>query len=261
MGMFDRFAEYYDLTYRNMLDYEKDCNILEKIFRKFLKRKPESILDIGCGTGSHALILAKRGYRLDGIDISETMIRKARAKERGLRLNVKFHVQDMQEMRLKRQFDCAISMFGALGYVHTYNGLVNVLSGLRQHLNDDGLFVFEFWNVGGARPSPYQRWIEAKDEKTTLYRLSESNLDPLTNVITVDMKFLTIKRDRHVETFKETHKMRCYTPAEMQQYLEGNGFKLLSVYDWDAEDKEQLKVPRKETFRLLAVAGKFHPKP
>ena len=256
MGFFEKFADYYDLVYRNIVNYEKECDVLEKVFSEFFKTKPKSILDVGCGTGSHALILAKRGFEVAGIDISKLMIEKARAKAEKQRLDATFHFQDMQKLRLDRKFDCAICMFGALGFVYKYRGLAATLSRLRQHLNKDGLVIFEFWNVGGVRPSPYQRWMEAKDNRVTVYRLSETNFDHLTNVITLDMKFIVVRQNKLTEAFKETYRIRCYTLAEIQQYLENNGFKLLSAYDWDAEDKENLKKPRRETFGILAVARK-----
>jgi len=253
LGIFDKFGEYYDLTYRETMNYKKDCDILENVFKVF-KRKPKSILDLGCGTGSHALILAKRGYSVAGIDISKVMIEKANAKAGKEKVKIDFHVQDMRRMKLDREFDCAISMFGALGFVYLYKGLVDTLSGLKQYLNKGGLFIFEFWNIGGVRASPYQRWMEAKNQQVTLYRLSESSFDHLTDIMTLDMKFIIVHKDKLVESFKEKFKMRCYTLAEMWQYLESNGFKLVAAYDWDVEDREKLKKPGRETFRILAVA-------
>jgi hypothetical protein len=96
--------------------------------------------------------------------------------------------------------------------------------------------------------------MEAKDQQVTLYRLSESSFDHLTSIMTLDMKFIIVHKDKLVESFKEKFKMRCYTLAEMRQYLESNGFKLVAAYDWDVEDREKLKKPRRETFRVLAVA-------
>jgi len=253
LGIFNKFGEYYDLTYRKTMDYKKDCDILENVF-KVLKKKPKSILDVGCGTGSHALIFARRGYSVAGIDVSKVMIGKAKAKAEKEKVEIDFHVQDMRRIELNRKFDCAISMFGALGFVHLHKGLVDTLSGLTQHLNKGGLLIFEFWNVGGVRASPHQRWMEAKDQNVTLYRLSESSFDHLTNIMTLDMKFIVVHKDKPVESFTEKFKMRCYTLAEIRQYLENTGFKVVAAYDWDAEDREELKKPRMKTFRTLAVA-------
>jgi cyclopropane fatty-acyl-phospholipid synthase-like methyltransferase len=256
LGIFEKFGEYYDLIYRNIKDYENECRTLEQIFTKFRKKKSRNILDVGCGTGSHALILAKHGCSVVGIDISKMMVEKARTKAKKEKTDVQFYVQDMRKMQLDKEFDCAISMFGAIGYILTYEDLVKVLSRLKKHLNKDGLFAFEFWNIGGVKPSPYQRWLEASDAKKTVYRFSETNLNPQTNILTLNMHFLVLNEDRLLEKFNETHVHRCYTLPEIREYLENNGFKFLSGYDWDAEDRSELKEPRRETFRILAVFKK-----
>lgn len=253
MSIFEEIGEHYDSIYREVVNYEKECDVLEKIFAKTSRKKPKSLLDVGCDNGSHALILSKRGYSVTGIDISKVMIEKARKKSKKQKIKADFFVQDIRNIKLNRKFDCAICMFGGFGYILTYDDLIDVFSGLKKHLNKDGLFVFEFWNTGGLKPSPYKSWMKTQDESTTLYRFSESNFDPYINILNVNMHFIVIRKDKLVETFSETHKIRCYTLAELQQYLSNNEFELLSAYDRDAEDKMELKIPRKETFRILTI--------
>ncbi len=253
MSIYGEFAEHYDLIYREVVNYEKECDALQKIFAKTRRKKLKSLLDVGCGTGSHALILSKCGYSVTGIDVSKAMIEKAREKSKKQNIKADFFVQDMRNIKLNRKFDCAVCIFGGFGYILTYEDLVDVFSALKKHLNKDGLFIFEFWNIGGLKPSPYKSWMKTQDESITLYRFSESNFTPQTNILNINMHFIVIRKDKLVETYSETHKIRCYTPAELQQYLSNNGFRLLSAYDWDTEDKAELKIPRKETFRILAI--------
>lgn len=256
MGTFERFAKYYDLIYKSVMNYEKECDALEKIFANFSGSKVQSILDVACGTGSHALVLSKRGYTVIGIDVSKSMIRKAKKKAEKEGIEAAFFVQDMRKIELDRKFDCAICMFGGFGFIPAYEDLVGLFSGLKQHLNKDGLFVFQFWNIGGIKPSPYRTWLKAQDENTTVYRLSETNFDSQTNIINLEMNFLVTSKDKLVETFSELYRIRCYTLAELRQYLGDNGFTLLSAYDWDMESKTELAKPRRENFGILAVARK-----
>ena len=150
--VFEKFGEYYDLIYQ-YVDYKKECDLLEEVFSKYCQKKPRSILDVGCGTGSHSIILSKRGYDVTGIDLSRVMIEKAREKAEKEKIRVEYYVQDMRNIKLKRKFDCAICMFGGFGYINTYDDLVRLLSGVKNHLNRDGLFIFEFWNIGGLKPT------------------------------------------------------------------------------------------------------------
>jgi SAM-dependent methyltransferase len=256
VGAFKRFCEYYDLIYRGIVDYEKECSVLEKIFVAFSSETIERILDIGCGTGSHALILSKRGYKVTGVDVSCVMIEKAKRKADEEQIEADFFVQDMRNLKLNRNFDCAICMFGGFGYILSPEGLASLFSGLNHHLRKDGLFIFEFWNIGGLKPSPYKSWMKIQNKNVTLYRLSESNFNPKTKILNLDMHFVVTHKNKLVETFTEIHKIRCYTPREIQQYLDNNRFELLSAYNWDAKEKAELKRPGKETFRILVVSRK-----
>jgi len=254
MEIFEKSGEYYDSIYRSH-DYEKECEALEKIFEKFCQKPPKSILDTGCGTGSHALILSRRGYSVTGIDISKAMIDIARRKAENEKIEIDFFVQDVRNMNLNRKFDCVLCMFGAFPYILTYGDLVSALSGVKQHLNEGGLFIFELWSIGGLKPYlPFKNWIKMADENGDLYRLSESSFNPQTNILNVDFTFIFLGKNRPAETFSETHKLRCYALPEIQQYLDNNEFKLLSVYDWENEAKAGLKMVKKETFKVLAVS-------
>ena len=76
---YGRFARYYDRIYDGIVDYEGDVDFLERAFLRF-RRKPRTILDLGCGTGNHDLPLARRGYEVTGLDRSQAMLVQARKK-------------------------------------------------------------------------------------------------------------------------------------------------------------------------------------
>lgn len=75
------YAKYYDAMYQEK-DYAAECNFLEKIFKTYASSPIRRILDVGCGTGGHALPLAKRDYFTTGVDASAAMVDVARQKSR-----------------------------------------------------------------------------------------------------------------------------------------------------------------------------------
>src|SRR3972149_6103014 len=89
-GPYGRFARYYDAVYDGVLDYHADCDYLDSLFRRFLRRRPKSVLDLGCGTGSHAIELGRRGYEVVGLDLSKSQLAVAGRKLRGKDLPVTF---------------------------------------------------------------------------------------------------------------------------------------------------------------------------
>ncbi len=71
------YAEEYDLFYKDK-DYEAECDMIEEIFRSHAGGQVSTILDLGCGTGNHAISLAHRGYKVTGVDRSSEMVNMQR---------------------------------------------------------------------------------------------------------------------------------------------------------------------------------------
>lgn len=74
------YANQYDTFYQDK-DYEAECNLIEETFYRYAEKQAvKSILDLGCGTGNHAIPFARRGYQVTGVDRSSEMIETAKAK-------------------------------------------------------------------------------------------------------------------------------------------------------------------------------------
>ena len=104
------------------------------------------ILDAGCGTGGHAIPLARRGYKVTCLDASEAMLTKAKQKSEQARLHLDFGMMDLRQICLSGQFDAAIAMFDVMDYFTTDEDLQKVLRNIRGVLKSSALFTFDFWN-------------------------------------------------------------------------------------------------------------------
>ncbi|MHC4638409.1 MAG: class I SAM-dependent methyltransferase, partial [Planctomycetota bacterium] len=94
------YSEAYDLLYRDK-NYEKECDFIEEIWNKF-PGQIETVLDLGCGTGAHAVILAERGYEVTGVDRSSGMLSRARQKAENAGLEIEFHQSSIQDLQLEK---------------------------------------------------------------------------------------------------------------------------------------------------------------
>lgn len=251
---YGKFARYYDVIYQRY-NYDQECDFLINMFQRYYEGKAESILDLGCGTGSHDIVLAKKGFKVVGIDYSNTMIEIAREKSRNSGLEIEFDVQDMRELQLSNGFDCAICMFGGFGYVLSDEDLRSLFKGLRNVLKPKGLFLFEFWNEGGLKPTPYRSWDKLEEGGIRVYRLSKSDYNANEGVLDIRFAFVVLEQERLVDEFEELHRIRIYSLNEMKELLRDEGFNVLQMLVGYAGKEESVEDPFR-VFAITRVIGK-----
>ncbi len=256
-GSYGRFAAYYDFIYHGLVNYEGDVDFLEAVFRRFLPSMPHSVLDLGCGTGNHDLPLARRGYRVTGLDRSADQLAVARGKARAASASVRFVRADMRSFRMTQAFDAAVCMFGAFGYLTTTADATACLRSVRRHLPAGGLFVFEFWHTPAVHPR--QDWFHKAGPDFELIRLGAGRFDARRRLLSVEYRFFVLRAGRLTDRFDETHVLRTYTVPEMRGLLGRAGFDLLAAYAATPEEKGFRPVAR-DTFRIMAVARSRAPK-
>jgi len=200
---------------------------LENIFQQFGQGDAESILDLGCGTGGHAIPLAERGYEVFGIDRSAKMLDIARQKIVGSKLSgeVRFEVANIQNYELSRTFDIVICMFAVLSYQISNDELFSVLKAARRHVKTGGLFVCDFW-YGPAvlNQRPEERVKSVWDGNDRIIRMVKPEIDTQNNVVNVHYDILRLVGDRLVEEIQENHSMRYIFKPEIEFYLNQAGF-------------------------------------
>ena len=110
--------------------------------------KGKRILDIGCGTGRHALELAKRGYTVTGIDLSKSQLKRAREKARAAEVNVIFEHGDARSLRFKNKFDAALILCeGGFALMETDEMNFSILQGTARALKSGGIVILTTLNA------------------------------------------------------------------------------------------------------------------
>ena len=148
-----RHAELYDLFYADK-PYEAEAAFVAQCLREYAVGPTTRLLEIACGTGTHALQLEQRGYKIVATDYSPDML--ARARQKAANSEVEFPLQDMTQLEVGgAPFDAAYCLFDAIGYVGTNEALEKVFRGVHKHLRRDGLFIF-------LPPTRFQRTLSSK---------------------------------------------------------------------------------------------------
>ena len=244
MSVFAAYSKYYDLLYRDK-DYPGEARYIHELVTKH-RPGARTVLDLGCGTGRHAQLLAERDYQLTGVDLSEEMLKVAR--ESGPQLS--FVQGDVRSVRLGKTFDVVLSLFHVMSYQTTNADLRAALSTVREHLAPGGLFVFDCWYgpaVLSSRPETRVKRLE--DASIQVTRLAEPVLHPNDNL--VDVNYHVLIRDKQsgaVEELRETHKMRYLFAPEVLLLLDGAGLRLTQLSEF-MSDRE----PGFETWNAVFI--------
>jgi SAM-dependent methyltransferase len=250
---YQRSAGYYDAIYSERVDYAGDVQYLLDVFKRFAS-KPKTLLDLGAGTASHAVLLAKAGIAVEAVDVSAELLEIAKAKVdgEGVAKKVRLHKMDMTKKLPDGMFDAAISMFGAWCYLRRDEDASKTLSMLAARIKQGGLFVFEFWSPLGWNPQ--NRWEEADlSDGTRVLRLSRPVLELKDDVYEFEMEHVVIKDGQLLEDFSEVHGLRLRTPFQTRTLLQRNGFEVLAMTQGAREGK-RMDPPAPNEFRVMCIA-------
>ncbi len=218
------YALFYDYLYQDK-DYIKECDFLEAIFNKRYKKEVNTILDLGCGTGGHAIILAKRGYEVTGVDRSSDMLATAKEKAKNAYLKIEFYENSIQTLNLNRIFDAVTAMFAVMSYQTENNELATACRIAKQHLRPGGIFIFDAWNgLAVMNDPPTAKVKEIINEDERIIRITTPKLNILSHTVDIHFKVLRLKKDSIISEVEETHKMRFLFPQEIKYFLEVAGF-------------------------------------
>ncbi len=168
MSIFGKYADYYDFFYKKK-QYGSECAFVRNLFLRYAKRPVEDVLDLGCGTGGHALALANLGFRVTGLDLSERMLSLAKIKALKANLTVSWVRGQLQNFKIPQRFDAVICMFSVIDYLTKDEDLNRMLKDVHAHLRPGGVFICDFWHAPAvASFVPYKKRIFTNKGQTIL---------------------------------------------------------------------------------------------
>jgi SAM-dependent methyltransferase len=230
---FQSYAAAYDHLYHEK-DYAAECSFIEEMATAHSRIKVQSILDLGCGTGGHAIPLAAKGYSVAGTDLSGEMLNRARAKaeQAGVANLLSWHEGDLANIHLGQRFDMVICMFAVLSYQTSNEQLLKSFAAVREHLNPGGIFVCDFWYGPAALrdlPAPREKWVT--DDKIRIHRAARPEIDFNSNVVHVAYDVTTYEGEEIVDQASERHAMRYLFLPELALMGKLHGLELTHSCD------------------------------
>jgi SAM-dependent methyltransferase len=215
----------YDLVFP---DAEEAIGLMcDEAFRRYSPAAPQSLLDIGCGTGRHLEALAKTVTECWGTDLLESNIAYAKAA----RPHLRFAQADMRTLRLGRTFDVITSFGNALSYALTDADLARTVDTYAAHAHPGTLLILDVLNARSYLDGDaFRERIEGSVDTPAFQATSVSThtLDRAARILKFTRVWRIRDRDQAEEDYAE---YRLLYPDELVRLLEAGGFQMLGVFD------------------------------
>ncbi|RPI03088.1 MAG: class I SAM-dependent methyltransferase [Ignavibacteriae bacterium] len=210
--------------------------------------KKKRILDIGCGTGRHAVELAKRGYSVTGIDLSESQLNRAREKALEAGVTVVFEQADARQLKFSDEFDVALILCeGGFSLMETDEMNYLILQGAARALKNGGFFFLTTLNALFPLAHSIEEFI---NENTVEGKTSGHQF----NVITLrDTSTINIADDNgQIRTLHCNE--RYYMPSEINWMLKSLHFSTVEIFGCQVGNFTRNKPLTPHDYEMLVIA-------
>ena len=197
MQNFKTYSKFYNIIYANK-DYKGEADWVYQ-----MADQPQTIIDLGCGTGRHAKYWCKKAQVI-GVDSSPEMLKLAYQHP-----NISYKCKDIMDFKTKGKVDCVTALFNVAGYIE----LDELLCGMK-YLKKDGYFIFDCWDNEAVEKDP---------PKPTIFQ--SKNITKVVVPQFGDYQVVTFKNNKFV--CQEDHKVREYSYEEIDNLCWNLGWKLV----------------------------------
>jgi SAM-dependent methyltransferase len=220
------FDSHYLLEYQPIFTPERDRHEVARLMDVLGLPSGSRILDVPCGQGRHAHLLAEAGYDVDGLDYSDYLIRQA--KKRGTASTLRYTRGDMRRLpaRWNSRFDAVVNLFTSFGFFLNPSDDSRVIDEFARVLKPGGVLV---WH-GGSRDGVMSRflsrdWWQARDGTMVAH---ERAFDPLSGILTIRSTWNGGGRKR---AGNREHRIRLYTATRIAEMCADSGLLVEEAYD------------------------------
>ena len=233
--MYDAIAHIYDKLNKD-IDYSAWADFVERAFDRYLPARPELVLDLACGTGSMSIRLAKRGYDMIGVDISEDMLSEANLRSEGL--GILYLCQDMRSFELYGTVGAALCCLDSMNYLLSEEDLCSCLSKLHNYLDPDGLLLFDvntpykFENIYSDNAYVLEDELDGYEDEPprAVFCGWQNSFDKESGICDFYLTVFDENEDGTYSRSDEHQRERCYSLDIIKNQLEHTGFEFLGVF-------------------------------
>lgn len=212
--------------------------------------KPRTAVDLACGTGSVAMLLARSGLQVTAVDMSEEMLCAAAQKAQAVEAPPVFVCQKLQQLRLPKGVDLAVCALDSLDYITDPEDCCEAIRRIYRVLNPGGCFIFDVNTPEKLQAMDSQVFLDEDEDVFCVWR---GEFDKETNICSYGMDLFQRCGDLWVRSFEE-HREYAYSAQQLTQYLRQAGFTNIAVY---ADRKMCAPAPGEQRIYIKARKGRI----
>lgn len=225
---YGQFAFIYDHLMEDV-PYGRWVEYVKAVKERYSKGKQDfSIVDVGCGTGEMAIRFAKEGWKVSGVDLSESMLAIAHEKSVQAGVAVPYFEQNMTELDGFAGTDCVTIFCDSLNYLRTQNEVQDTFKAVYNQLVEGGLLLFDVHSIYKmSQIFMNATFTNAEEEVSYIWNCYAGEE---ANSVEHELSFFVQDADSGLYSrFDEIHYQRTHSVELYKKWLEEAGFKLLSV--------------------------------
>ena len=237
---YQSFAKVYDEVMDQSL-YDDWVRFTENSIQQYGTPSMNTIMELACGTGEVAIKLAKEGYSVVGVDLSENMLAIANQKASQQHIPIVFAQADMRDLSEMELVDVVTLYSDSLCYLTDFEDVKKVFQTVYHRLNEQGLFLFDVHSLYQMNEVfPGFQYCYTNEDSAFIWESFEYDLPgSVEHVIT-----MFLQSENHYERFEEVHVERSFSIAEYQQALYEVGFNTVNVQASFGDEEVQQDSPR-----------------
>lgn len=261
MEAYSEFARVYD-TFMDETPYAEWCDLIAALLGRYglcrkedednedenLREERNTILDLGCGTGTLTELLAKKGYSMIGVDNSQEMLQVAIEKKAESGADILYLLQDMRELELYGAVGAVICVCDSLNYLLKEDDILTVFRLVDNYLYPGGVFIFDFNTVYKYETVIGDAVIAENREDCSFiwenFYHAEEEINEYDLTIFVKNDNNDNGENNIFHRFEETHYQRGYRLDMMRSLVEKAGMEFVAALDADTREDVTAKSER-----------------
>lgn len=248
MNLYKNFAYFY--TKGPFIFSERMVKFLPSILKKF-RAEPNTLLDLACGDARFAVIMAKKGMLVTGVDGSVQMLKYAKERAKKAKVKIKFIHQKMQNLSIKDKFDLVTCWFDSLNYLLTKKELYKAFANVSKVLNEDGLFMFDMNTIYGLSVNWRKNSPAVIQDTKNIFEVHICS--PVFKNNTVTLKIIGfLRKGKTWQQIEEIHRERGYKLGEIRKCLKKAQLRELACWG----DIRKMVPPKRTSGRVWFVIQK-----